>query len=402
MGNREILKFLLNNFNDLPLTRDKEDFLINRENDLNTLSLWSENYENTIVGISGERGIGKTSILNIFLPPKGSFRLIIKVREKDNTFAILVSILRSIAINTIKTGIFKGISSTAKDTLDFLSYHEERIGMMKYGLSEVLELGGEKGKIKAERFNLVTVRDRLDTLLGEMAKKTKIIICIDEIDKEKSKDVVNILDSVKEVFRKKNLLVIISLPPSIYHAFLRDELIMSENYNLDDIVKNIWFMPSLSQKNILDAINIRLDKYQDSIEPDAKRLLVEYAMGNPRRSILPMQQVLGYKMGEDLPVSKKDIYDAIRAPLEKYIEELNIESLSPTQKQMLEILINKFKRGHKFIKRMLLPTFYITEGLKKSTVYDNIAKLKEILFSKNILIRKDGDIALHPWVKIYY
>lgn len=384
---------LVKRFNDLPL-KDKK-LLINRDGELLTLSKLAENYDNSIVGVTGERGSGKTTVLNLFTTQSYSnIKLIVRIEEKDTKLDIIASLLRGICQNIQKVLKLKKFKSKSQETLDFLNYQEEKIHLMSVGISHIAKIEKEKGKSITIRYISSTIKEKLNEILEEMVKTFKITLCIDEIDKETSRDLVMILDSLKGILRKDNLIVFVSLPPQIYQNFLKDELLLREDYNLDDILKKIVALPQLSNEDILEIINSRLGaEFHSSISSEAKKVLIEYARGNPRRAILPIYQALGTKTTDELPITENDILTEIIPPLKQYIDTLR---LTNTQMDILKILASRVPNT---ANKSELSDILIQENIKKSTVYDNIKKLT----TKGILLEIDKNVyKLHPWVKIYF
>lgn len=86
---------LIRRFNDNPL--EDREFLVNRNKELLTLSRLAKNYESSIIGVTGERGSGKTTVLNLFTPEEPSvIKFIVRIEEKDIKLDIIASLLRRI------------------------------------------------------------------------------------------------------------------------------------------------------------------------------------------------------------------------------------------------------------------------------------------------------------------
>ncbi len=255
---------LARRFNDSPL--EDREFLVNRDEELLTLSRLAENYDSSIIGVTGERGSGKTTVLNLFTPEDPSIiKLMVRIEEKDTKLDIIASLLRGLCHGVQKERRFAGLKSNAEGILDFLNYQEEKIHLMSVGISHIGKFEREKGRYRTLRYISSTIKERIGDILKGMTENFKIVLCIDEIDKETSKDVVNILDSLKGVLRRQNLVVLVSLPPQIYETFLKDEILLREDYNLDDIFKKMVLLPRLSNEDILEVINSRLgDEFRSS------------------------------------------------------------------------------------------------------------------------------------------
>jgi len=384
---------LIKRFSDIPLKDSK--LLINRENEIYTLSKLAENYDNSIVGVTGARGSGKTTVLNLFEPKKNTvIKFIVRIEEKDTKLDIIASLLRGICQEIKKRQDFSKLKSEVENILNFLSYHEEKIQLISAGISYGAKLEKEKGTQKSLRYINATIKEKIESILKNITKVSRIALCIDEIDKEKTSEVVNIMDTLKGILRKENLVVFVSLPPKIYENYLKDEMLLREDYNLDDIFKKMVVLKNLPGENIIEIINTRLGKkFNSSISPKGKKMLVEYSLGNPRRAILPVYQALGVKTEKSLPVNENDILSEILPPLKMYIDSLK---LTNAQVEILKISAIEIPNS---VSKTELLDILINNGIKKSTAYDNIGKL----ITKEIFEDLGNNVCkLHSWVKIYY
>lgn len=265
---------------------------------------------------------------------------------------------------------------------------------MSVGVSHIGKFEKETGSHRTERYVSSTIKEKIENILETMTERFKIVLCIDEIDKETSRDIVNIMDSLKGVLRRQNLVVFVSLPPQIYENFLKDEILGREDYNLDDIFKKMVVLPRLSNKDILEVINSRLgDEFRSSITSEAKRMLIEYAQGNPRRAILPVYQALGTKTMDTLPITERNILTEVLPPLKQYVDSLGLTTM---RVKIVNLLAFKLSNT---ASKLGLSNILIEGGIKKSTAYDNIKKMVQ----KGILIEVEEEVyKLHTWFKLYF
>ncbi|RLL86628.1 hypothetical protein Y696_11020 [Mesotoga sp. H07pep.5.4] len=181
---------------DRPLQREENHSLINRRKEIRSLELLIKYQPFGIFGISGETGIGKTTVLNV-LDSGNIKKLSVSLIHRDNRETILYDLLFSLS-NVLKKDSSGKVSATAKGTEEWIV---EQVSIIK-GASLGVSLFGSGGvsieKQKMPRFNVFAAHEKLRTLLETLVMNYgKVLLVIDELDKESKQDVISVLDSLK-------------------------------------------------------------------------------------------------------------------------------------------------------------------------------------------------------------
>ncbi|MBN2543834.1 hypothetical protein JXI42_13320 [bacterium] len=379
---------LLNNFNDFPV-QEKNKF-IDRESDVDLLEKFSIFYKNKIVGIAGERGIGKTSLLNVISTQEEVTKIIISIEEKESKIEILIDLLFKLAENFIHSE-YKEIKKTAEKVIKFIIEEKTEERSRKGGLSYFVDFNLGKVEKKSERFILLNVKEALKSLMKEVSEKYKLLLCIDEIDKESLHNFMVIIDSIKNAVRFENINIIISMPPVVYFNYLEGIITKNSSYSLENIFQEIIYLKPLSNEQISTIMRKKLMKYQDVLPADTEELILDYAMGNPRIAVLTVFNTLGRKKHTKPRLEKKDVLEVIMPVLIHYMENLD---LTDKENQSLKLIA---KLGTAFTKNSATNLLERNE-FPQSTAYMVFDKLVE----KKVLIEKNNNGKLYEFNKYLY
>lgn len=388
--NQKNFQKLIDNFRDRPL--ENRDWLENRKAELQSLKNCALNFSQTVMGVSGGRGCGKTSLLNLLDVPNAA-KIVLSIEEKGSKFEIVLDISRKLCEFVLKKRLPREIKKRAVQFYEFIERQETRLNSREYGVDVGPKWQRREGKTLTERFSITNVKDKLRNILNLLAKDRKVVLCIDEIDKEAKRDVILILDSLRNVLWQPDLVSFMSLPPQIYFDFLRSSVKPVEDYNLENILVRIIPVGQLRDPEIGNIITKRLPGgYHHIIPQDVKRILIEYADGNPRNAIVPIYNILGEKSPASPEISLHDIKRILNPYLDTYI---NGFSLTSSQKKALVLLINA---GKEVLSRKLIYDVLQTNGLAKSTT----ARMIESFTQKKIFEEKNDSIYVDRKVKLYF
>ncbi|MFA5790771.1 MAG: P-loop NTPase fold protein [Caldisericia bacterium] len=388
--NQKNFQKLIDNFRERPL--ENRMWLEDRKDELQSLKNCTTNFSQTIIGISGERGCGKTSLFNLF-DASNSMKIVLNIEEKDSKFQIVLDISQKLCEFLLKERMPREIKKYATHFYQFTQKQETYLNSREYGVDIGPKWQKQEGRTSTERFNITNIKNRLNNMLMLLAKHRKVALCIDEIDKESKRDVILILDSLRNVLRQPNIVTFLSLPPQIYSDFLRSSVKPMDDYNLENILVKIIPLLPLQDPEIGNIITKRIpDGYHYIIPQEVKKNLIEYADGNPRNAIVPVYNILGEKPPSHPDISLQDVKTAIKPFLETYINEF---SLTENQKKSLGSII---WAGKDVLSRKFIYDTLHTNGLAKSTIADMI----DGFIQKRIMEEKDDSIYVDRKIRLYF
>ncbi len=215
----------------------------------------------------------------------------------------------------------------------------------------------------------------------------KILIIIDELDKEKKEEVLKILDSLKNILLKENIVTFVSLPFSIYREYSNDRMRWNESGNLENIFKDMIFLDPLTIEDIQKMILKRIKEYPDYFDIDALNEIAIFSDGNPRDALWIAQQTALINSDKD----RINRYIA-KETIGKIISQNFKKTLSFTDMQKLilnEIASNPLDKST-LVKKL--------EGkVKRQTVYTYIKRL----MNEGIIIENNGILYLPSKIKYY-
>ncbi|HOJ88804.1 MAG TPA: AAA family ATPase [Pseudothermotoga sp.] len=377
-------KHILQALFDEPLS--KRDLLVNREKEIQALNMISSLQPSGLYGVCGETGIGKTTVLNFLEPDEGK-RIYLRLTEKESKEVIIQDILYKLANETKKDGDSE-LSKISREAMEFVI--EERTEGSSISASGGVVLTGavSKSKAKTRRFNVYQAYDFLDRILDLLIKRhERVLLLIDELDKERKDDVLIILDSLKTVLNKKNLIVILSLPFAIYREYIRDRLRWNESGNLENILKDTLFLEPLNERDIQQMIMKRLKDFPDCFDAESLYEISRYSDGNPRDALWISQQIVISNPQSDR-ITGPIAIQTIRNVVERYFA--GSWTLTDRQEKVLRAVLDYRGDRTALVKRLE------QSGLKRQTAYTYINRLKKV----GLIIERGNELRVSG--KIFY
>ncbi|WP_084758750.1 P-loop NTPase fold protein [Thermosipho affectus] len=377
---REILQALY----DTPLS--SKNLLVNRDEEINSLNAICFYQPKGVYGLCGETGGGKTTILNFIEPGVGK-RVYVRLTEKESKEIIIGDMLYKLAKEIEKHEEKGKLLTTAKKSIEFII--EERSETRSIGASGGIFVSGNFSKTTTHtrKFNIYHAYELLDDILNLLIEKyNRIILLIDELDKEKKEEVLIILDSLKNIFDKQGLIVILSLPFAIYREYAKDRLRWNESGNLENILKDTYFLEPLSNEQIQEVILKRLRKYPDFLDSDALYEIARYSDGNPRDALWISQQIVLNNLHKKR-ITGNIAVKTIKKITKKYFE--NSLQLTDLQEAVLNT-ITQYGNRNIIVKKLE------EKGIKRQTAYTYINRLKE----NGLIIERNGQLKVSG--KIFY
>jgi len=141
--NQKDFQKLVDNFRDRPL--ENETWLENRADELMWLKNATLNFSQTIIGISGERGCGKTSLLNLF-DAENAIKIILDIEEKENKFQIILDISQKLCEFVLREKLPREIKKYAQQFYEFTQNQETKLTSREYGIDVGAKWQGQEGK----------------------------------------------------------------------------------------------------------------------------------------------------------------------------------------------------------------------------------------------------------------
>ncbi len=359
-----MLKDALKSIKDAPITA-KEEF-VDRELEITKLQYAAYIHEGEIIGVCGERGSGKTSLLNI-THFSGKEKIVIKIINRESKISI---------IGDIAEGIYNffreknpSASKKALRVFEKLAFNvREKKGV---GISHILG-----ANIEVEREERIY---RASQLLKELLEEVgDAIIILDEIDKEKKEEILLIIDSIKDAFLSNKATLIITLPATIYREYRASKESKEETFNLENVFAEMIMLHPLSPSLIEEIVKRRIGL--EYVEKGALEIIVDYAQGNPRRAIRTLKEAgLNALIKGKEKIGEREVIEAIKEDLKYFVQTLGLsekerkalQSLDPLKKESAAVQLMK-------------------KGISKTSAYRVIAALKE----KGLLSEEGGKIKL--------
>lgn len=369
---RDVLKKLF----DEPLKN--RELLIDRNKELDFIERIVNFQPSGVYGVCGETGVGKTTVLNFIELYKGT-SIFLKLSEKESKEVIIGDLLYKLSKEILKTEKGK-IANHAKKAIDFVLKEKENSKSINGGLNAPLNVSVSKNKGFTEKFNLYEAYEYIDSLISTLLKKhERLLLMIDELDKERKEDVLNILDSLKNVFEKENLIVVVSLPFSIYREYAKDLLRWNESGNLENIIKGLLFVEPLSNEQIQQMIFRRLKDFPEIFDGKTLYDIAMYSDGNPRDALWISQQIILHNLDRE-----KITHDVARNTIKEIVKRYfkDFFTLTNLQRKVLEAALNYENDKQSLIKNLE------KSGIKRQTAYTYIRRLED----EGLLIEKDGKI----------
>ena len=383
--NDTLLKELINQLYDKPLGYEQRQFFIDRDNELKKLQEIIDFQPQGVYGVCGETGVGKTSFLKQFMSDKIK-SYFIPISEKDNKEMIISDLIFKLATlaSAEKDKTLKEKGTTLKK---WVISETETSNNFSGGLNAIGSASISHSKSEHKRFNIFEAKERLDVLLNAMLKKhSKVLLIIDELDKEKKDEVMLILDSLKQVISQDNMITVISLPFSIYREYSKDIMRWNEWGNLENIFRNMFFLNPLTEQNVREMILKRMAQSPTALPNEAYYEIFRYSNGNPRDALSITQEIL-------LDNRRKEITkEAVTKTIKKRVLHL-VEfsaSFTPLQEKLLKLIAEKPLEKSAIIKKAE------DNHIKKTTAYTFIKRFLDNGFVKE----ENGKIVLSG--RLYY
>ncbi len=381
----DFVREILTSLYDFPL-QDKE-LLVNRQNELSLLNRVVSFQPSGVYGLCGETGIGKTTILNFIKPGYGNVYYL-RLTEKESKESIIADLIYKLATSVKKVENDKEILKYSENLIDFvISEKSETLsftGGGRIGISAEVS----KETSKARKFHTYEAYTYLDEFLELLVGKfRRVTVLIDELDKEKKEEVLLILDSLKAIFEKVGLIVVISLPFSIYREYAKDRMRWNESGNLENIIKDVTFLEPFSEKEIQEIILKRLSKYPDYFDGSALFEIARFSDGNPRDALWIAQQVV-YENFDARNIDGGTARKSIKKVVERYFSK-SLE-ISEMQKEILKYISENPGTKNVIVENLS------QKGFKKQTIYTYLQRLKDSGF----ILQKDDELRVSG--KIFY
>ncbi|RKX50219.1 MAG: ATPase, partial [Thermotoga sp.] len=287
---------------------------MNRSKEINYLNSIALHQPFGIVGVSGETGIGKTTVLN-FVNPEGVFTMRVNISLRDSMESILYDLLHSLAFALERV---EGVSGFAKEVRKWITDEVATIKGFSLGVSFGVNAGLTHEKSIRPRFNFFKAREKLGELIKQtVQRKGKFLLIIDELDKEKKEDVLRVIDSIKNFIITGNFVVILSLPFSIYREYAADRLRWNESGNLENIFKDIVFVEPLKKSEIKELIVKRLGHRIELVEDGVLDIVAEFSDGNPRDGLWILTKAI-YDNIQKERLGKENLINTINKTIIEY------------------------------------------------------------------------------------
>lgn len=381
---RNKIKTILQALFDTPLS--SKEFLVNRKTEIESLNTICSLQPSGVYGLCGETGVGKTTVLNFLEPDEGK-RIYLKLTEKESKEVIIQDVLYKLAVE-VKKYKNPGLSKISQTAIEFII--EEKTEGSSFGATGGVVVTGtvSKSAARTRKFNIYQAYEFLNEILECLLKEYgKALLLIDELDKEKKDEVLVILDSLKTIFNKKGLIVILSLPFVIYREYIRDRLRWNESGNLENILKDTLFLEPLDEKDIQQMIIKRLRNFPDYFDADALYEISRYSDGNPRDALWISQQIIMKNLDSERitgPIANQTIKKIVKT----YFE--NAWELTDRQEKVLRAVLNYRGNRNTLVKRLE------ESGLKRQTAYTYINRLKD----EGLIIERNNEFKVSG--KVFY
>ena len=288
---------------DVPVSSKKG--LVDREKELEKLVWYAKALKGSIIGVCGERGVGKTSLLNVVAEEVKGIR--ITVMQRENTAHILYDIIQGLE------------GHLGKKYGQLLKKMELEFGFSLPPSAGVQVKEGEK-----------PVRKVVEELRALLDKEKEVVLIIDELDKEPYEEIVRTIDAIRMAFEGNNTTAIMTLPPVVYERYVRALMEGQELANVEGIFSKVVLLKGLGEKELMEMVKRR--GVTALFDKKGLKAAVEFAQGNPRRLITVLRDTLLRVRDK---ASYGDVMDTIREYVREYVERL---PLSEREWELLRLL----------------------------------------------------------------
>lgn len=353
--------------------------LVNREREFEAINLIIAYQPDGIYGICGETGIGKTTLINNI--ESEFYTITISLSQRKNQDTILYDILYNLSSKTEKD---IKISKEIKEwILNEISY----IKGFSMGLGLVGNISLNSNKQNIPRFNYFKAKEYLGQLTDALTQKyEKIVLIIDELDKESKRDVILVLDSLKLELQKEGLILMISLPYSIYREYKIDRMHRNENGNLENILKDIVYLREFTNTEIREILIKRLKEYIRYFDSESIELIADFSDGNPRDAFWITQKIVFESISKKInKISREHTENTIKTIVKEYLSGVSL-----TEKQKLMIDETLFPGSREEVVKKAISK----KKIIRSTAYSIFDRLLElgIIIEQNNIYRLSGKV----------
>ncbi len=395
----EKAKEIMQMFRDNPLTEHEEFLFVNRTEELNILKNTGRLIEKSIYGIAGETGSGKTTLFNMLnFSNELVQKIIVHNTEKGSNETIITDLLYKLCATILQNVNLSFAHKQARQIINFVEQEELKGKEAGIKLGKIIEGESRWTRTVISRVTLTTIKNKLREIIEAISCKEKILLCIDEIDKEAKKDVMTILDSIKDVLIHRNIAVIVALPQIMYDEYCKDRVGLLREGNLENILKDIIPLHGMSSEDIGKLLDKRIKKFPEVLPDAVKEIVIDFAGGNPREALLLCQNsllrkrfIIPYRK-DDFVLQIKDIKNEMRKFLSTQIEHLR---LSKREKEVIQLLSLK----EKIKKNEVIELISREANIPKPTIY---IAIKNLLNKKCLIETEEEFYEVDGRVKLYY
>ena len=331
------LKKALKAIKDTPLNHAERELFVDREQEVVALQTAVSIYSGEVIGLCGERGIGKTTLLNM-VSFSGKEKIIVNVIDRETKVGIISDIIYAVYAYGKKKRD-KEVEKRAFRAFEILTKSISK--KAELGLSYLLT-----AKIEMEKKDILIKGSALLKEIIELLPN--VVFVLDEIDKEKKEELILIIDAIKDAFRGNEATLVVTLPYTIYEEYLLSKETEKETFNLENVFSEVLLLHPLSPDAIRELIARRFDT--TLIDEDALELIVEYARGNPRRAISTLKESGLYAVLKgNKRITYKDVEGVVRKYIKVYIssvlDEKGIKALRFVEEGKRAEVVKKLRNG---------------------------------------------------------
>jgi len=371
---------------DRPLYSEESQSLINRNKEIQSLELLIKYQPFGIFGLSGETGIGKTTVLNV-LDSGDVKKMSVSLIHRDNRETILYDLLFNLS-SALESDASVKVKTVAKETKEWIVEQVSIIKGASLGFSLFGSGGGSIEKQKIPRFNVFAAHEKLRELLQILViSYGKVLLVIDELDKENKQDVMNVLDSLKLELQQDKLMVLFSLPYGVYRDYRQDRMKWNESGNLENVIKDVVFLSELTDSDIRELLLKRLGSLTSWFRPESLEPIVSFADGNPRDALWMSQKVVFDNVGAK-HITQSNAHESVKKIVREYMGDL---SLTEIQRKAMKTA-SDFSGSKEELLDLLKDN-----AIKRTTAYSTIERLAKL----GLLIERNGTYRISGKAKAF-
>jgi macrodomain Ter protein organizer (MatP/YcbG family) len=389
---------ILEMFNDCPLREEERELFVNRVPELNKMKNIGRLAQRAIYGVAGETGCGKTTLFNLLrFPGEPLQKIVISISEKESKEAIIADFLYKLC-HFIKEHKIAKLEAQAEKAIRFLGTEETSTREKSIKVGKIVEGESRWAILARQRYSIPLIREKIHHIIGLLTEERKVVLCIDEIDKEQPQNVVVILDSMKDVLRVENLLCLFALPQAMYRQYVEDRAVFLVKANLENILKDVVSLDKMQDDEIREILSKRTQGFPEVLPEGTRDIVIEFADGNPREALLVCQNALLSKTLQ-FPYKKEEFIltvGEIKDEMEKFIETwIDSLKLSSREEEALRIISCKSV----LLKSELFQLILKKSKMPKSTLSETIENLVE---KRALLKKKNAFYQVNRKVKLHY